>query len=41
MGKLEQNDIINMDDASERNDIYAGITTEVCGDMLDLRDKRP
>ena len=29
MGTLEQNDIINQDDASERNDIYASITTEV------------
>lgn len=47
MGKLEQNDIINMDDASERNDIYAGITTEVaeiCStygiNVLDVRIKR-
>ena len=29
MGTLEQNDIINEEDASERNDIYAGITTDV------------
>lgn len=29
MGKLEQNDIINEDDASERNEIYANIKTEV------------
>ena len=29
MGRLEQNDIINEDDASERNDIYANIKTEV------------
>lgn len=47
MGKLEQNDIINMDDASERNDIYAGITTEVAAicetygiNVLDVRIKR-
>lgn len=29
MGTLEQNDIINEEDAAERNDIYAGITTDV------------
>lgn len=29
MGTLAQDDIINQDNASERNDIYAGITTEV------------
>ncbi len=29
MGRLEQNDIINEDDASERNDIYSNIKTEV------------
>lgn len=29
MGTLEQNDIINEEDASERNDIYSGITEEV------------
>lgn len=29
MGKLEQNDIINEDDASERNEIYTNIKTEV------------
>ncbi len=29
MGTLQQNDIINMDDASERNDIYEGITSQV------------
>ncbi len=29
MGTLEQNDIINEEDASERNDIYSGITAEV------------
>lgn len=47
MGRLEQNDIINMDDASERNDIYAGITTEVAAlcetygiNVLDVRIKR-
>lgn len=47
MGRLEQNDIINMDDASERNDIYAGITTEVASlcetygiNVLDVRIKR-
>lgn len=47
MGKLEQNDIINMDDASERNDIYSGITAEVASlcntygiNVLDVRIKR-
>ncbi|MBQ7822008.1 MAG: protease modulator HflC [Clostridia bacterium] len=34
MGRLEQNDIINEDDASERNDIYANIKTEV-DDIVD------
>lgn len=29
MGKLEQNDIINEDDAAERNEIYTNIKTEV------------
>ncbi len=29
MGTLAQDDIINMENASERNDIYEGITTEV------------
>ncbi|MBR2848055.1 MAG: protease modulator HflC [Clostridia bacterium] len=29
MGTLEQNDIINEEDAAERNDIYSGITAEV------------
>lgn len=47
MGTLMQNDIINMDDASERNDIYAGITTDVASicstygiNVLDVRIKR-
>lgn len=47
MGTLEQNDIINMDDASERNDIYTGITTDVNAvcttygiNVLDVRIKR-
>jgi len=47
MGKLEQNDIINMDDAADRNNIYTGITTEVaelCDTygirVLDVRIKR-
>lgn len=47
MGKLQQSDIINMDDASERNDIYAGITKEVAGlcdtygiNVLDVKIKR-
>lgn len=47
MGTLEQNDIINQDDASERNDIYASITTEVSAlaktygiDVLDVKVKR-
>lgn len=29
MGTLSQADIINMDDASERNEIYAGIASSV------------
>ena len=47
MGKLEQNDIINEDDASERNDIYANIKLEVdeiAGtygiDVIDIKIKR-
>ncbi len=47
MGKLQQSDIINMDDASERNDIYEGITNEVAGlceaygiNVLDVKIKR-
>ncbi len=47
MGTLEQNDIINMEDASGRNDIYAGLTGEVAGlcaaygiNVLDVRIKR-
>lgn len=47
MGKLEQADIINMDDASERNDIYEGITKEVSTlceaygiNVLDVKIKR-
>lgn len=47
MGTLEQNDIINMDNASERNDIYASITTEVASladtygiNVLDVKIKR-
>ena len=47
MGTLEQDDIINTDDASGRNDIYAGITTEVAElcetygiNVIDVRIKR-
>lgn len=47
MGKLRQDDIINMDDASERNDIYSGITAEVASiastygiNVIDVRIKR-
>ena len=47
MGKLEQNDIINENDASERNDIYANIRTEVDEivdtygiDVVDIKIKR-
>ncbi len=47
MGTLEQNDIINEEDASERNDIYFGITAEVAGlaktygiTVLDVKVKR-
>lgn len=47
MGQLEQNDIINEEDASERNDIYANIKTEVDGivetygiDVIDIKIKR-
>lgn len=47
MGKLQQSDIINMDDASERNDIYNGITKEVASicdtygiNVLDVKIKR-
>ncbi len=47
MGTLMQDDIINTEDASGRNDIYAGITTEVAGlcktygiNVLDVRIKR-
>lgn len=47
MGKLQQSDIINMDDASERNDIYEGITKEVSAlcenygiNVLDVKIKR-
>lgn len=47
MGKLQQSDIINMDDASERNDIYSGITKEVASicdtygiNVLDVKIKR-
>jgi len=47
MGTLEQNDIINEEDASERNDIYSGITTEVAAlaetygiRVLDVKVKR-
>ena len=47
MGTLEQNDIINEEDASERNDIYSGITSEVAVlaktygiDVLDVKVKR-
>ena len=47
MGTLEQNDIINEEDASERNDIYSGITNDVAGiattygiEVLDIKVKR-
>lgn len=47
MGTLEQNDIINEEDASERNDIYSGITSEVAAiadtygiRVLDVKVKR-
>ena len=47
MGTLMQDDIINTEDASGRNDIYAGITTEVADicktygiNVLDVRIKR-
>ncbi len=47
MGKLEQNDIINEEDASERNDIYAIIKTEVAEiattygiNVIDIKIKR-
>ncbi len=47
MGTLEQNKIINQDDASERNDIYEGITSEVSEiaktygiNVIDLKIKR-
>ncbi len=47
MGTLMQDDIINTEDASGRNDIYAGITTEVAAlsktygiNVLDVRIKR-
>ncbi len=47
MGRLKQDDIINTEDASGRNDIYAGITTEVADlcitygiNVLDVRIKR-
>lgn len=47
MGTLMQDDIINTEDASGRNDIYAGITTEVAElcktygiNVLDVRIKR-
>ena len=47
MGTLKQDDIINENDASERNDIYAGITDEVKEnakvygiDVIDVKIKR-
>jgi membrane protease subunit HflC len=47
MGTLQQNDIINMEDASERNDIYKGLTGEVAAisstygiNVIDVRIKR-
>ncbi len=47
MGTLEQDDIINTEDASGRNDIYTGITAEVAElcttygiNVLDVRIKR-
>ena len=47
MGTLQQSDIINEEDASERNDIYAGITADVAVvaktygiSVLDIKIKR-
>jgi membrane protease subunit HflC len=47
MGTLAQKDIINEDDASERNDIYAGISTNVAAiaktygiEVVDVKIKR-
>lgn len=47
MGTLEQNDIINMDDASERNDFYTNLTDDVAAisvtygiNIIDVRIKR-
>lgn len=47
MGEHMQDDIINMDDATERNDIFAGLTAEIAElcktygiDVLDVRIKR-
>ena len=47
MGTLQQSDIINEEDASERNDIYAGITEDVAVvaktygiSVLDIKIKR-
>ncbi len=47
MSTLKQDDIINMDDASERNDIYSGITTDVAENakvyginVIDVKIKR-
>ena len=47
MGTLEQSDIINENDASERNDIYSGITEDVAAvaktygiGILDIKVKR-
>ncbi len=47
MSTLKQDDIINEDDASERNDIYSGITTDVAEsskvygiDVIDVKIKR-
>ncbi len=47
MGTLEQRDIINQDDPSERNDIYAGISSSVDAiannygiDVVDVKIKR-
>lgn len=47
MSSLNQDDIINQENASERNDIYAGITTEVANsakafgiEVIDVKIKR-
>ena len=47
MGTLKQDDIINQDDAADRNDIYNGITTDVSANasvyginVIDVKIKR-